>query len=159
MKGKTLLFVLIFSVLLSACKTKLENVKPPKDVLGKQEMIALLVDIHLAEALGYMERINNLEKQELLSAEYGVVLKKHGVSKDLLEKSYDWYLENPSVFEVMYDEVIEQIKIQEQFANDPSEIKEVKDSLGDKEEEFEEIPVNKIIEKNKALLPPRKKTN
>lgn len=159
MKGKTLLFVLIFSVLLSACKTKLENVKPPKDVLGKQEMIALLVDIHLAEALGYMERINNLEKQELLSAEYGVVLKKHGVSKTLLEKSYDWYLENPSVFEVMYDEVIEQIKIQEQFANDPSEIKEEEDSLENKTEELKEIPAVEIHEMKKPLLSPSEVTN
>ncbi|MFY0672187.1 MAG: DUF4296 domain-containing protein [Bacteroidia bacterium] len=127
--------------------------KPPKDVLGKQEMIALLVDIHLAEALGYMERINNLEKQELLSSEYAVVLNKHSVSKELLEKSYNWYLENPLVFENMYDEIIEQIKAQEQFANDPNEIKK------EDEEMPEEIPAGEIIEINKPLLPPKNVTN
>ncbi len=141
MKRIKFFFTLIALLSLSACKTKTGSTKPPKDVLDNEQMIAVLVDIHLAESYGYMERITHIEKTALLTREYGKVLKTHNLSLEKLQKSYDWYMNHPVIFDEMYDKVIEQIKIQEQFAQDED---------SDKEEKLKEKnPINKI--KNEDL--------
>lgn len=145
MKKNKLLIVLFFMVFVAACKTKPDEIKPPKTILNQEQMIAVLVDIHLAESYGYMERVTHIEKTELLNKEYAIILKTHNIKLEQLTQSYDWYINHPTILEVMYDSIIEQIKLQEQFA--PEEKKELKEEFKDKEQKEKAsvptLPTNK----------------
>jgi hypothetical protein len=75
----------------------------PWDVLSQDEMVAVLLDVHLAEAAmkvvdGSAKRI---EKQEF----YNAVFEKHNTTKEHFEKSLDWYAHHPKLLVAVYDEV------------------------------------------------------
>lgn len=104
------------AITLCSCKTKLQDVEPPEGILDKEEMVAVLVDIHLAESYGYMLRLNEDQKIDFERDEYAKVFKLHHLTLEHFEKSYQWYIDHPVVFDLMYDKVIEGINLQEQYA-------------------------------------------
>lgn len=131
------------------CKTKPEDVMPPAHVLGKEQMIELMVDVHLAQAMGFMLRIEEVDKEELVKQEYTKVLKVHNITLEKLLESHKWYIEHPVVFDLMYDEIIERIKMEEQFANEHQEdeastVEEAADSVKEDERKRRLFELNKI---------------
>lgn len=149
MRSKTIIIVVFW--LVTSCKTKLQDQNPPIDVLDKEAMINLLVDIHLAESYGYMLRLENEEKIHLEQEEYSKVLKMHNVSLVNFEHSYDWYISHPVVFDLVYDEIIERINMQEQYVPeylDDEKSEEIPTETGEmhrplpKEKLFFKKPVN-----------------
>jgi len=111
-------FVLLAVVFLSACKSKPEDEQPPVNILDKEKMIAVLVDIHLAESYGYMLRVDGHERTTITKAEYAKIMNTHGVEYPKFRESYDWYMNHPVVYDLMYEEVINLIKEEEQFAKE-----------------------------------------
>lgn len=94
MKNRVLYILLL--ILLSGCMR-------PFGVLSHDEMVAVLLDVHVAEAAmkvvdGSAKRI---EKQEY----YNVVFEKHHTTKEQFEKSLDWYAHHPKVLVEIYDDV------------------------------------------------------
>lgn len=94
MKNRVLYILLL--ILLSGCVR-------PWGVLSQDEMVAVLLDVHIAEAAmkvvdGSAKRV---EKQEY----YNVVFEKHHTTKEQFEKSLDWYAHHPKLLVVVYDEV------------------------------------------------------
>lgn len=72
-------------------------------------MIALLVDIHLAEG-DLLERSLPAEEQPaLLVQHYGQILQQHGIRAEDLQRSYAWYVERPLTMNQLYEEVIERL--------------------------------------------------
>ena len=94
MKNRVLYILLL--ILLSGCVR-------PWGVLSQDEMVAVLLDVHVAEAAmkvvdGSAKRI---EKQEY----YNAVFVKHNTTKEQFEKSLDWYAHHPKVLVEIYDDV------------------------------------------------------
>lgn len=115
---RILAIVMCSALLLVGCKTKPEEVEVPDHILDKEKMVAVMADIHLAESYGYMLRVKENVRTTLAEREYAKVLKTHNITMDEFKKSYDWYMEHPSIFDLMYDDVITLIKESEQYAKE-----------------------------------------
>ena len=91
----SVLYVLLL-ILLAGCGR-------PWGVLSQDEMVAVLLDVHLAEAAMKVVDVSakRIEKQEY----YNEVFEKHNTTKELFEKSLDWYARHPKLLMEVYDEV------------------------------------------------------
>ena len=104
MRNKVLYVLLL--ILLSGCGMR------PWGVLSRSEMVAVLLDVHLAEAAMRVvdTSAKRIEKQEY----YNTIFEKHNTTKEQFDKSLDWYARHPKVLVEIYDEVkIEAERLQE----------------------------------------------
>ena len=98
-----LIFIVLCSVLCSACS------RVPDNVLGKKEMKALLLDIHKSEAMmeiNYQDYNRDIQKKEIQAA----VFRKHGVTEQQFDTSLVWYGKNLDVYLELYKEVIADLR-------------------------------------------------
>ena len=105
------LLALGWLVLLCSCKQKAEVA--PSAILGKDKMIAVLVDIHLAEASNVSKGLTATQLNELISGKYDDVMKKHDVTYDEFKSSFDYYLQHPDQFDDIYQEVVNRLSAME----------------------------------------------
>jgi hypothetical protein len=91
------------------------TVEKPGDLISEEKMIALLTDIHLAEAT-FMNRHHqdSLLRNSSSANFYYSVLKKHEVADSVFERSYVFYLSRPKKFEKMYRMVMNNLNEMEQ---------------------------------------------
>ncbi|HYQ55941.1 MAG TPA: DUF4296 domain-containing protein [Draconibacterium sp.] len=109
-KTLLILFALIFA--LSACE---EDVMPkPEQLLKKNQMIEVLVDVHLAES--YFNHFRSDSSMiELSSADfYYSVLDKYEIPDSVFEQSLVYYASFPKDFEKMYRTVMSKLSELEQ---------------------------------------------
>ena len=137
-------FLLLLSLSGSSCRPTQPQWEPggklPEGVLDREAMIALLVDIHLAEG-DLLERNLPVEEQEpLLKAHYGPILSRHGITAKQLSDSYTYYVERPLTLNELYVEVIEELnRIQAQVQVDIQSDSETK-SLNDNPDQGQPAP-------------------
>ena len=94
--GNKVLYVLLL-ILLSGCGMR------PWGVLSHDEMVAVLLDVHVAEAAMKVvdTSAKRIEKQEY----YNTIFEKHNITKEQFDKSLDWYARHPKVLVEIYDDV------------------------------------------------------
>ena len=81
----------------------------PDNLIAKEAMIELMVDVQIAEAL-YSGTYQTREGNVLSYADvFNPVYEKHGVSREQFEKSLEWYSHDLNEITAMYDEVIERL--------------------------------------------------
>jgi hypothetical protein len=81
----------------------------PEDLIEKEAMIELMVDVQIAEAL-YSGTYQTEEGNVLSYADvFNPVYEKHGVSRKQFEKSLEWYSKDLDEITAMYDDVIERL--------------------------------------------------
>ena len=75
----------------------------PWGVLSQDDMVAVLLDVHIAEAAMKVvdTSAKRIEKQEY----YNTVFEKHRTTKEQFDKSLDWYARHPKLLAKIYDEV------------------------------------------------------
>ena len=80
--------------------------KPHKDLLEKDEMIPILIDLHLTYAIqsSVVFRKFSLEADSVDT--YTYIFEKHGVPKVVFDSSIAWYSRHPKLFTEIYDEVV-----------------------------------------------------
>lgn len=100
------LFMLFMVLLLCGCGGT------PDYVIGKDDMISLLVDIHKGEAVAeansgtyYNDSLKKVLKQSILL--------KHGITQEQFDTSMVWYGYNIEKYAEIYDEVIKQLEEEE----------------------------------------------
>lgn len=100
------LLILFTVLLLSGCGGK------PGYVIGEEDMVSLLVDIHKGEAVAetnsgtyYNDSMKKVLKQSILI--------KHGVTQEQLDTSLVWYGYNIEKYAEVYDEVIKRLEAEE----------------------------------------------
>jgi hypothetical protein len=98
----------------NACKSKPADERPPSGVLEKDKMVAVLADIHLAEAATAINRVEKDSEKLHTGMEYAKIMALHSVDFNHFKTSFDWYMEHPVLFDLLYDEVLELISQQEQ---------------------------------------------
>src|SRR4051812_29364775 len=95
------LFISFFCV--CSCSKKEEKI--PKNIISKQKMTEILIDIHLAEAQTQLaSRTDN--SKSVKQSYYKYIFQKHKISYDQLAKSYQFYAAHPDIFSKIYDDVI-----------------------------------------------------
>lgn len=95
MKRSLLYFLLL--IFLSGCTLR------PWGVLSQDEMVAVLLDVHIVEATLKTLESNSkrIEKQEY----YNKMFAKHGTTKEQFDHSLEWYSHHPNRLVAIYDEV------------------------------------------------------
>ncbi|WP_321517262.1 DUF4296 domain-containing protein [uncultured Bacteroides sp.] len=90
-------FVVAFCIGFSACKKKM-----PDDVLSKGDMEDVLVDYHIAKAMGD----NLLPEERYKQALYlKYVFEKNGTTEEAFDHSLEWYSRNTEDFAKIYEKV------------------------------------------------------
>ena len=108
---KNAFFLLAISLLFYTCTSPISP--PPPNLIPEKKMTGILFDLHVAEArierMGIMLDTGAIYYKEL----QGKILKKHGVSQKEFYKSYDYYLQNISELDKIYEKVIDSLTVQE----------------------------------------------
>jgi hypothetical protein len=99
--------IIIGIILISQSCKKKETI--PEDIIGKELMVELLFDIHLAEAIYSCRYQLDLSGKNFSEDLYFSVCKKHGVDHELFEKSVFYYGKHPQIYEAIYDEVLNRL--------------------------------------------------
>lgn len=80
--------------------------KPQKDVLEKEELVPLLVDLHLLNAIESSVEYRKIAMDVDSIDSYSYIFEKHGTTKAEFDSSLAWYSRHPKLFTEIYDEVI-----------------------------------------------------
>ncbi|WP_407430758.1 DUF4296 domain-containing protein [Arcticibacter sp.] len=102
MKRLLLLFFII--IFLNACKSD----DRPKGILGKEEMIDVLTNVHLAD--GYASSLYTDSSRNKIAALYGAIYKKHNTDSIGIRKSLEYYSRNPAELKLMYETIIRNLE-------------------------------------------------
>ncbi len=103
----TLLPILIIS--LFSCETK------PKYIIPEDEMVDILVDIHIADGVLNTESFpyDNLPLRP--ENFYKNILAKHQINRVLFDSALSQYLQDRPLYIAMYDKVIEKLRIKQSY--------------------------------------------
>lgn len=95
--------------------------KLPKEVLGEEEMISFLIDLHIAEASVQNLRLKVDSSKEVFAVENKYLLMKHNITDSLFINSYTYYLANPDKLEIIYAAVVDSISLRQSLINNPKD--------------------------------------
>ena len=108
------LFYFLFAVLLIfSCSDKVHYEKP-QDLLGKEEMINLLYDMHLAVGTSNVKNVHLEKNRNYMS----LVFAKHGVDSTQFASSNIYYTSNVDEYEEIYEEVQRRLDTLKNFYQD-----------------------------------------
>lgn len=125
---RCMVYVLMISVFVSCSK---QSDKAPGGILSKDKMIAVLFDIHVAESSVNSRGLTNLELNKLVAVKYEDIMKKHRTTYAIFKESFDYYLHRPEQFELIYQEIVNQLTAMEgkAKAGQPERTKDGVDTL------------------------------
>jgi len=81
----------------------------PDGILSREKMIAVLIDIHLAEAAITTQQLYGDAAGQKAADYYDMIFKKHGITKEQFKVSFEYYSQHPALYKEMYDELIIQM--------------------------------------------------
>jgi hypothetical protein len=103
-------FLTITFLFLSSCI----NNETPKDILAKDKMISLLIDIHLAEA---KSSFSTLQGNDSIYSYFRIlkdsIMIKHKTDTVEFNKSFNYYVSNPVKMEEIYAAVVDSLSLRE----------------------------------------------
>jgi hypothetical protein len=102
-----------FLIFLVFCYSCIRPEKPPEDVIPRDTMAAILVDIHIAESKVSVKSIRpdsahiyyNLHKKEIFN--------KYKVPEERFEKSFEYYMRNLTEMDQIYAVVVDSLSLRE----------------------------------------------
>ncbi|MFH1320680.1 MAG: DUF4296 domain-containing protein [Bacteroidota bacterium] len=102
---KKYLFFLIL-IIFFACNSINKKEIIPGDILPKERMIQVMVDIELIEATLVVKKIRVEKEKGKVIDYYNSALQSHNISKEEFDRSFEYYTMHPEIFEQIYEEVI-----------------------------------------------------
>ena len=84
------------------------EVKIPVNILTQEQMMPILVDIHVIE--GARNGSIMLGDTNGIEDYYAKVYEKFGITEDQFKSSFAYYSDNPTVFIPIYEEVLDSLK-------------------------------------------------
>ena len=96
----------IILLLLVSCGNKKEKAVIRNDVLSHAEMVKLIADVHIVEAVIEERRNSGQLKPGEMKLFYDQVFEKYHLNKEMFYKNINYYLEKPQEFLKIYDEAI-----------------------------------------------------
>jgi hypothetical protein len=95
--------VCLMALMFFSCSKREEKIPP--DIISKEKMTEILIDVHLAEVKWQINAPSDNAPGGKQSY-YKYIFNKHHISYDQLIKSYKYYSAHPEVFSKIYDDVI-----------------------------------------------------
>ena len=118
-KGTKLFFMSLFlcGITLTSCSKKEEKI--PKNILSKEKMIAVMVDVQMAEASIQNRSLSITDSTKLIAAGYYKNLfEKNKITEQQFRESFLYYSHHLDLLNKIYEEVIyEMSKMQAVSAN------------------------------------------
>jgi hypothetical protein len=101
-------FLLSIFVILSTGSCSTGKSKPDKkNLIPEKDLISLLTDIHIADGLLIIPRINSIFSNLDSITTYVHVIEKHGYTKEIMDKTMRYYFVNdPKKLNKIYDQVL-----------------------------------------------------
>ena len=109
---------LLLLALLSGCAIP-EKVPPPAQLLPKEKMVSVLVQLHLLEARVEASRLSTDSARALFQAQKKEILWKNNIADGdtLLQRSYRYYAVNQKDMGDIYKAVIDSLQLREAQLN------------------------------------------
>lgn len=116
-----ILLIVLVSVLFS-CKEK-KGIPKPDDLVGEKQMVNILYDMHLNQAYVNQFRMDRKLLPEGETDElYYSVLKKYSVADSTFAKSVLFYSSMPKIYERIYQQMVDRLKILQEENNEKKEL-------------------------------------
>jgi hypothetical protein len=101
------IFIIIASLIVIGCHS---GTQKPKDLIPKNKLINILVDIHIHDAV-----ISDLMRKDLLIKQaipeyYEQVLSEYQVTKEQLEATMDYYSTKKEKLNMIYEQVVDSLE-------------------------------------------------
>lgn len=110
MKNKGIIVVVIFCLaILTSCSKS--AIKIPDDVIHKDSMMFIMMDIHIAEA--GVKTLNADSVAINNKTYYEFIFKNHHVSEEQFRKSLTFYTDNPELLQEIYTKMTEEMSKKE----------------------------------------------
>jgi hypothetical protein len=104
----------VFACLIVVSMACVKEPLPPPNTLSKDQMINILIDIHLAEAKVGRLPFRSLDSSKALFRKMELdIFKKHQVDTATYRKSFEFYLNNTSRLDEIYAAVIDSLSYRE----------------------------------------------
>jgi len=88
----------------------------PKDLIDEEELVNVLVDIHIADAVVSIKGYRVIQDSLTISLFYDDIMKKHNISRKQFDETIKYYSENVSKYDRIYEQILEILsKKQKQF--------------------------------------------
>lgn len=120
-----LLMILMLSLFWQGCRQAAPDEQ--KQVISDSLMVAVLADFFLTE--GVMIQLEYIQQKQPDSAIpiYEQLFRKHGITREDFRYSLEYYAEKPMVIDKIYDQVIQQLSIEQMALRDVGEEKKAAD--------------------------------
>jgi len=109
--GKCFFFLFVICTFVG-CNKKEQR---PPDVLEKQKLASIMVELYLTEARLSSYPIQRDSSLRLFLPREKAILTKANVPDSILRKTYDYYLQHPDDFNDVYDIVIDSLTVMEKI--------------------------------------------
>ena len=125
---KKIIYILLALILFQSCK---KTTKVPRDLIQKDKMSAILIDIHEAEGLVTESRFLNTDSAKILYERLEKdIFKKHKVDTALYYRSYEFYANTLDLMESLYKRVVDTLHIRDSLSQlEPLKKPEKKDTI------------------------------
>ena len=102
-------FILLTFFIITSCDSEINE-----DIVNKEKMVKILIDMHLAE-----EAIENLSYDKdtleaLFARKEQEILEKYSISEELYRKSYSYYFFDPEELDKVYAVMLDSLLLYQQ---------------------------------------------
>ena len=87
----------------------------PEDILAVEKMASILVDVHLAEGKIEELKLRNDTAKVTLAFLENEIFDKHGVERDVYEKSFNYHLSDINSMDLIYSIVVDSLNLRRQL--------------------------------------------
>lgn len=114
--------ILIIIVIGNACRASDEKIKKT-EVIPKADLVPILVEMHLADGLLLTSKIRREYPGKDSISNYKDVFKKHNVTKEIFDRTIEFYEDEADNLNDLYDEVISELtRLQSEVEQNAREI-------------------------------------
>ena len=108
---KQLLFGILLLTLMSC--NRLKTTQVPADVMPRDSMVSILVDIHVADAVADQKFGQDKPNRAFANGMYERIFEIHHTTAALYKTSFKYYESHPEILDKMYEQVITEISKRE----------------------------------------------
>lgn len=106
---KHALYIFIgFILIVSGCKDN-SKTDEPENLISRDKMVQVLMDIHLIEASIKLNNKRKLNKEEYTFYYYQYLFEKYNITKEDFDNSLTYYQQNIERFDTIYIDVISEL--------------------------------------------------
>lgn len=100
--------VLLFVLMGTACQHPEDKIKK-SEIIPKADLVPILVEMHLTDGLQLISKIREKYPGRDSISNYKDVLRHHGFTKDIFDRTIEFYEDDPEKLDDLYEEVISEL--------------------------------------------------